>query len=226
MSFFSWDYNDINSPWFSAPILNNALLGNIDTDLRQSLHQIKEHAEELEPKVILNDDEIKMYDTMRLNIVQGKDLLKSEIQKYHSLQNRVELMTQKQNVIHNSFEFCKSVIGSLKCDPDETFHGISPKLTQINHLLESLQEDVNKGYNDVLPKTKLDLMKSITIIKKLSDVFTLSSSQYMCPICMTNTIDCIVMDCLHTYCSACAIQIRSTCFVCRKPVSKVNKFYN
>lgn len=226
MSFFSWDYNDINSPWFSAPVLNNALIGNADTDLRQSLHQIKEQVPEIEPEVALNDDETKLYDNMRSNIVQGKDLLKSEIQKYHSLQNKVELLTKKETMTNNSIEFCKTVIGSLKREPDENVHEISAKLIKINQLLESLQEDVKTGYNEVLPNIKHDLMKSITIIRKLSDMFTLTSSQYICPICMTNAIDCIVIDCLHTFCSACAVQIRTNCFICRKPALKVNKFYN
>lgn len=197
---------------------------NQDFELKQKIYENQELF--FKPQEDTNTSKPTEIQEIEDNVKKGRDMLLTtiksrnelEIQRNHVKTNIKESL-KAYDLIFSEVSFLAGILRKYDIPEEDVVSALFEKSRQLKSkvcvALREKKNDIEQRINEY-----------DNTIRQLGNVYGILKSaglNYMCSICLTNTVDVFCDPCGHTYCESC---IKSNyCFLCRVKIDKVKKLY-
>jgi len=176
--------------------------------------------------VLENQNEI---DEITENVKKGRQMLLEELSKNRELVNDKNNLDEFKTI---SLNICTENLQNIKhlklCFDNQEFNtdDLQNFIDNIEYSIGNIIDLVNENVKNKADKINSNFEKNTSLIKSLSDLYNIfksTSSLHTCPSCMLNESN-VFCNCGHTFCNTC-IDKSKYCYMCRAPITKINKLY-
>jgi hypothetical protein len=164
----------------------------------------------------------KTIDLSIVNIKEFSDNFKDIKQKLSNIEVVIVDLESKREELLSKYEKVTKILSE--------FFGFSENMDMFSIIKKTTFDMISKLELEKYYEERTNLLNhykvAVPLLNQVKDEFFKNSSTISnCPICYEKNITYVMIPCGHTLCEDCKKKIISNCFVCRTPVSKINKIF-
>jgi hypothetical protein len=176
----------------------------------------KEEIEEISEKIVKGKE-------MIFNCLSYITSINEELDKIKENEKKIDDATCKLNTVIVDFNKLNKEINKEKSQ--EEFY---TEVTVIRHSLHKIKDIFEKSIEEHKKSFEQEYDHNRKKMKALANAYGIlknTSITHTCPICLTNQVDTIILECGHTICNTCSTRLKNHCFVCRKDVVRTQQIF-